>query len=47
MGGRVPVAYATKYGATQEIAEAIGEALRSAGREVDDLPADRVRDVGA
>ena len=47
MGGRILVAHATKYGATQGIAEAIGEALRSAGREADVLPAEKVGDMGA
>ena len=42
MGGRVLVAYATKYGATAEIAEKIGQVLRQAGLDADVLPADRV-----
>lgn len=41
METRVLVAYATKYGATQEIAKAIGETLARAGLPVD------VRDAGA
>jgi len=45
MDGRVLVAYATKYGATQEIAAAIGNALTSAGLKVDVLQVDRVKDV--
>jgi menaquinone-dependent protoporphyrinogen oxidase len=35
MDGRVLVAYGTKYGATAEIAERIGEVLREAGLKVD------------
>jgi menaquinone-dependent protoporphyrinogen IX oxidase len=31
MDGRVLVAYATKYGATAEIAEKIGEVIRETG----------------
>jgi menaquinone-dependent protoporphyrinogen oxidase len=41
----VLVAYATKYGATAEIAERIGEVLRQAGLAADVLPADRVGDL--
>jgi menaquinone-dependent protoporphyrinogen oxidase len=36
---RVLVAYATKHGATEEIAEAIAEELRQAGHTVDCEPA--------
>jgi len=42
---RVLVAYATKYGATAEIAEKIGEVLRQAGLQTDVLPTDRVGDL--
>lgn len=42
----VLVAYASRYGGTRAIAEAIGEQLRSAGFEVDVLPADEVVEVG-
>jgi menaquinone-dependent protoporphyrinogen oxidase len=42
---RVLVAYATKYGATAEIAERIGQVLRQAGLDVDVLPVDRVDDL--
>jgi menaquinone-dependent protoporphyrinogen oxidase len=42
---RVLVAYATKYGATAEIAEKIGQVLRQAGLQTDVLPADRVGDL--
>ena len=45
MDHRVLVAYATKHGATEEIAEKIGEVIRSAGPVVDVLPADRVSDL--
>jgi menaquinone-dependent protoporphyrinogen oxidase len=47
MDKRVLVAYGTKYGATAEIAEKIGEVLRQAGLQADVLPADRVGDLGA
>jgi menaquinone-dependent protoporphyrinogen oxidase len=42
---RVLVAYATKYGATQEIAEKIGEVLGQAGLQADVLATDRVKDL--
>jgi menaquinone-dependent protoporphyrinogen oxidase len=42
---RVLVAYGTKNGATAEIAEAIGEALRQAGLAADVQLAKKVRDV--
>ena len=42
---RVLVTYGTKYGATAEIAEAIGTALCAAGLEVDVLKARRVRSL--
>ena len=45
MDVRVLVAYASKYGATAEIAEKIGEVLRQAGLQADVLPADRVKDL--
>jgi menaquinone-dependent protoporphyrinogen oxidase len=47
METRVLVAYGTKYGATAEIAEKIGEVLREGGLPTDVLPADRVGDLGA
>ena len=42
---RVLVTYATKYGATAEIAEKIGQVLRQADLQTDVLPADRVSDL--
>ena len=42
---QVLVAYATKYGATAEIPEKIGQVLRQAGLRADVLPADRVSDL--
>jgi menaquinone-dependent protoporphyrinogen oxidase len=39
------VAYATKYGATAEIAERIAQVLRQAGLQTDVNPADRVSDL--
>jgi menaquinone-dependent protoporphyrinogen oxidase len=45
MGTRVLVAFASKHGSTGEIAEAIGEELRSLGSEVDVRPAAEVADV--
>ena len=47
MESQVLVAYATKYGATAEIAEKIGEVLRQAGLPSDVVPADRVGNLGA
>jgi menaquinone-dependent protoporphyrinogen oxidase len=45
MNAQVLVAYATKYGATAEIAEKIGQVLRQAGLRTDVLPADRISDL--
>ena len=42
MEGRVLVAYATKYGATAEIGEKIGQVLAQAGLETDVLTVARV-----
>ncbi len=42
----VLVTYATKYGATAEIAERIGQVLRAAGLSADVVPAEQVRDPG-
>lgn len=41
----VLVTYGTKYGATAEISEKIGEVLRQAGLPTDVAPADRVDDL--
>jgi len=45
MEDQVLVVYATKYGATAEIAEKIAQVLRQAGLQTDVFPADRVRDL--
>jgi menaquinone-dependent protoporphyrinogen oxidase len=45
MSSSVLVAYATQYGSTQEVAEAIGETLRESELEVDIRPAREVRTV--
>ena len=45
MNTQVLVAYATKYGATAEIAEKIGDVLRQAGLPTDVLPVDLVSDL--
>ena len=45
MDVQVLVVYATKYGATAEIAEKIGQVLRQAGLHTDVLPTDRVSDL--
>jgi menaquinone-dependent protoporphyrinogen oxidase len=42
---KVLVAYASKYGATAEIAEKIGQTLRQAGLQVDVLSVNRVSDL--
>lgn len=46
MEKEILVAYASKYGATREIAEKIGEVLGQAGLRADVLPADRVPNLG-
>ena len=45
MNIKVLVAYATKYGATEGIAEKIGEVLGEAGLHVEVLPVDQVKDL--
>ncbi|MBN2559628.1 MAG: flavodoxin domain-containing protein [Phycisphaerae bacterium] len=45
MTDSILVAYATSYGSTQEVAGAVGAALREAGLEVDVQPARKVRDL--
>jgi len=45
MNRKILVTYASKYGATKEIAERIGEVLRKAGLQADVLPVDGVRDL--
>ncbi len=47
MTNSILVAYATKYGATAEIAAKIGDTLKQAGLSVEVLPADQVKDVAA
>lgn len=50
MAGKVLVAYASKYGATAEIAERIGQVLQQEGLQVDVLPVKKVKspaDYGA
>jgi menaquinone-dependent protoporphyrinogen oxidase len=42
---KILVAYATKYGSTQKIAEGIGEELRQAELRSDIVPVDRVREL--
>jgi menaquinone-dependent protoporphyrinogen oxidase len=45
MDKQVLVAYATKHGATAEIAEKIGQVLRQAGLQADVLSVDHVKDL--
>jgi len=45
MDKKILVAYASKYGATAEIAEKIGEVLRKAGLPADVLPVKQVSDL--
>ncbi len=47
MNTKLLVTYASKYGATREIAERVGHVLRQAGLEVDTLPIANVRDLAA
>ena len=45
MNKNILVTYASKYGATKEIAEKIGEVLRQAGLQADVFPVDGIRDL--
>ena len=45
MNGKVLVAFGSKHGATEEIAEKIGETLERAGFPVDVVPVANVRDI--
>ena len=45
MARSILVAYASKYGATREIAEKLGEVLDQAGLQADVLPVDGIRDI--
>ncbi|WP_292518113.1 flavodoxin domain-containing protein [Methanoculleus sp.] len=45
MADKILVAYASRYGSTAEVAEAIGDELRKAGDEVDVRPANEVSDL--
>ncbi len=47
MDGKILVTYASKYGATKEIAEKIGAELRQAGLQADILPVDGSLNPGA
>jgi menaquinone-dependent protoporphyrinogen oxidase len=45
MNKNILVTYASKYGATKEIAQKIGDALRQAGLQVDVFPVDGTLDI--
>lgn len=45
MAERILVAYATRYGSTAEVAEAIGDELRKVGAEVDVRAVDEIPDL--
>lgn len=45
MDKNILVTYASKYGATQEIAEKIGEVLRQAGLQADVIPVHGIREL--
>jgi menaquinone-dependent protoporphyrinogen oxidase len=47
MEDKVLVAHASKYGATKEIAEKIGEVLRQSSLQVDTLPVDQVKSLAS
>ncbi|MBK8027727.1 MAG: flavodoxin domain-containing protein [Chloroflexi bacterium] len=45
MSNSVLVTYASSYGSTREVAEAVAETLRACGFTVDSLPVKQVRDI--
>ena len=45
MSGKILVTYATRYGSTVEVAEAIGDELRMAGMEVEVIPVAKVKNL--
>ena len=47
MANRILVAYASRFGATREVAEAIARTIREAGAEVDLIPAVDAEDIRA
>lgn len=47
MNKKILVTCASKYGATQEIAEKIGEVLRQAGLQTDVIPVDSIQDLNS
>ncbi len=47
MEQKILVAYASKYGATREIANKVGEVLSLTGMQIDILPVNDIRDPGA
>lgn len=47
MPAPILIAYASKYGSTQEVAESIGVTLREQGFDVDVMPMNHVRDLDA
>lgn len=47
MNRNILVTYASKYGATKEIAEKIGEVLRQAGLQADVYPVDGIRSLNS